>query len=314
MRTYAGRLLLFLTPALILGVALEALVRRVPTAYSEKAKLLGRTNPEARLLIFGSSHEAMGINTDIIPGALNLAHVSQSIAMDRRVFQRFKTSFPSARRAILGLSYFSFEFSLESSPESFRLYDYWHYYGLRGEFEPLPFLDSRAFSQAAAWGAPRLLDTLLGTQSPLKLSPSGWIAPNMPVTEKSVQNAETRVAQHIAIMNPRRVQQNTEHLAAMIHELRASGIEPTILVTPVSRAYRAAFPQSKLNNFEHHLLALAAREAVQMTDYSQDPRFDDSDFQDLDHLSDTGARKFAHILLEQGWGDDRQRGQHTPPD
>ncbi len=299
LKYYAMRVAAFLLPLVVLAAGLEAGTRRVGTLHEVRARTLQAPN-EAELLVTGNSHETVGIICrELGRPCFKLAAGSQSVFYDRALLRRFGHNFPKVRAVLIGISFYSFKYAMESD-EGWRQYEYWHAYGIDGEREPLPFSDARRYSRVMTAGTRTVL---------------GWAAAGFPRAlpaaaadargdvdvgafvqrDKSRAALERRIAQHHRRLRPELVAEARAAVDAMVDWAKQRGALPVMVVTPVSPGYAERIEPGELA-FVHGELARQQGRGAIVADYLADSRFADDLFYDFDHLNARGAQLFTELL------------------
>lgn len=101
-----------------------------------------------------------------------------------------------------------------------------------------------------------------------------------------------------ASCGPENLPQNVAALSRLVAAARARSLSIAILLPPTSKHYQA---KRDPEAFARTVGALAGleKEGAKIANYLDDPRFDDSDFADPDHLGIKGAARFTKILDEE---------------
>jgi hypothetical protein len=297
---YAAKAALFFAPLLVVLLLLEAGTRRVGTLHRSRARVFAQASP-ALVLVTGNSHETVGvICKDLRAPCAKLAAGSQSVLLDALLLRRYRDAFPHVKVLLIGVSYYSFEYALEDE-EEWRMFEYFHAYGIDGERVRLPLTDVRRYSLAATYG----LGTSLGwglRGFPVELPAArADLAGDVDVgalvqRERSHGALVRRIAKHEKSLRPELIPETTAALASMIDWARAHGAQPVLLVSPVTRDYAAAADVKTIASMRSIVAKLADHGAARVADYLTDTRFGDDEFYDFDHLTHEGAAHFTSIL------------------
>jgi len=299
---FARRFALFLSPLLVVSTGVELGLRRVETMHVARARALETPNSRIQILVTGNSHEAVGIDCPSLgAGCFNLASGSQGLVTDRRLVERYVGSFPGLKLLLIGVSYNSIQ--RRTDPEDALLFEYNHAYDVQeGDGVELPWLDSRRFSLFATFGAQRSLEYVFAGFRPRTPIPRSW--ERLPASaivsrDKTAEGARRRLAMHHGSMSRDAVARNVRALEALIGLARARGARPVLLVAPVSRSYEEMTLPANRALLEETLASLHARLQVDVKNYWRDPRFEEADFRDFDHLGRVGAAKLSSILRSE---------------
>jgi hypothetical protein len=305
MLRFALKVLLFIAPLALPTAYAELRLRHVTTSYMQKRDALARPRPGDTVIVTGSSHEYMGIKPSSLgmPG-YNLANVSQSLLLDEKMVEMYLDRFPDVRFALVGLSYFSFESTLSTSPEAWRLYHYERFFGIDGELDPLPRIDTRRLSLVALYGPSRTIQLAKQGFPPRldEVDAFGWLPLNLQLTERSMELGRVRVQQHHAIMEPKNAVATRAALDRMLALLQSKGITSILVSSPVTPEYLANCQPERLALAEHAANEMSRKYGLRFANYMADPRFAGEDFADFDHLSPAGAEKFSRLLATEVLG------------
>ena len=131
LRAFWRTTFLFLAPVLLLLVALEIGLRRIPNDYAYKNERLVRDGAGLRFLVLGSSHAYRGVEPDSMGGAgFNAANISQDLSYDRAVLEHYLPHLPKLEYIVLPVSYGSLGGRLELGAEAWRVKNYTLYMGI----------------------------------------------------------------------------------------------------------------------------------------------------------------------------------------
>jgi hypothetical protein len=291
-------------PLLIAVLLLELGMRRVGTLHHVLAERFRAGSVPATVMVTGNSHETVGvICRELGYPCLKLAAGSQGVLYDRKLLERFGAGFAEPRLLLIGLSFYSFQYSL-GALEGFREYEYLHAYGIDGERSPLPWFDPRRYSLLATYPPETTLDWAL-RRFPRQLAAARADAKGEVDVSTLVQRERgktalaRRVNNHQNNMRPEVLPETRAAVAAMIGWAKAHGAVPVLLVSPVTRDYAQAIDPSKLLAMHAELDRLKERFGVRVADYMTDERFGDDEFFDFDHLTHAGAEHYTRILRDE---------------
>ena len=161
-KSFILRVGLFVSPVAVLLGGLEWRLHSIDNSYSWKHDRLEERLKKTEILILGSSHGLRGIRPELLPyPAFNLANVSQSLDIDRELFEAYQERMPRLRTIIIPISFFSFRERLAET-EPFRIAFYRRYFGIPEEFTDQ--LELSTYSLLALYG-PRESLRLIKEQS-----------------------------------------------------------------------------------------------------------------------------------------------------
>lgn len=275
----------------------ELAMRRVKTSYSKKRAMLEARAPEIEVLVTGASGALFGIDPSKLgPNAVNLAEMSQSLYYDRQIVERYVDRLPRLRLVLLPVGTVTLETSAHVGGELWRSRLYTRYWDFVPP-DPEPALDVRRFSVAALFPPAIRMKALLTFDLAAQLDANGFEpAPPGVVTQAS---AEQEYAAHRALFDAANLEENAGELRRILGLLGRRGVRAVLVMPPVSRFYSGLVePEVRARDLAL-LHALTEEFDVRLSDYTDDPRFDDAAFRDADHLNAAGAARFSTILAEE---------------
>jgi hypothetical protein len=301
---YLLRVLLFAAPLLAVTAGLELGLRRVGTLHHSRAQRFAAGPLPATVIVTGNSHETVGvICRQLGRPCLKLAAGSQGVLYDRLLLERYQASFVEPRLLLIGLSFYSFKYSL-GAIEGWREFEYLHAYGIDGERAPLPLSDPRRFSLLATYPPQTTFEWAL-KRFPVQLGAAradacGDVDVSALVQRERSQSAlGRRVRNHMANMHATVLPETRKAVSAMIEWAKSRGATPVLLVSPVTRDYARAINGPEVAEMQAEMARLRQAYGVQVADYMRDERFSDAEFYDFDHLTRAGAEHFTALLREE---------------
>lgn len=292
-----------LLPFALLGGWVELRLRRLPTSYSQKRAGFAAAAPRLRALVLGASEAFQGVDASALGQAsYSLANVGQSLYYDRQMLAWALPQAPQLEQVALGLSYQSLGYRLPGSPEAWRSIAYYREFGIAPE-EGWRAFDLRYFSATLfyePWPALRWAFSGKGLETPA-LSPFGQDPLDCPAEDIAdvkinALTASRRAATHEALTHLEFIDANLGQLQALKELAQSRGIRLSFFLPPVTASYAQAVDAGRRALMLQRLRAFAAAQGLPLHDYFQDPRFDDGDFFDVDHLCRRGSEKFSRLL------------------
>lgn len=315
--SFFARLSLFLAPFLLLWLAAEVSLSRVPRTCATKRAIL-QSAPAGATFVFGSSHEANGLApAELFPKTFNLANGSQSIHYDALLVQRALETVPSPRRVLLGVSYHTLGGNLCSSGDGWRCGEYYREFGFEGEpgwrwFSLTNFCGLAICTPEQSRG---MLFAQLGGANLTKPWPKdGFMAQEGRVASLNWERGRRRVRQHQAGMSSTNEGRNVGALRGMIRSLRDRGVAAYVVVSPVLPTYWRALTEVERQHFAGVVAELGRTEGVTVLDHLMDGRFDLALFANEDHLNSRGAVQFSRVVRDEILERESTAGESARPD
>lgn len=295
-RRHIRQITLFVIPILLLFCAGEWGLRSMPNLYRTKAERLQHMAPRVEILILGASHTLMGISPKQLSShAFNMAGVSQTLDLDYEILATYLPMLTQLKQVVVCADAgILFDPPLSQGDERFRT----TYYNLYFPISRQGTWPRFSFEMGSYTGAKEKLSAFLRGEG-CSIDSLGWYTSYTPdkrdAQSFTPQRAAERIAHHYR-SGTEHLAQNREELQRLYQLCRQHNVQLLIVSTPTHRFYREAMPKDMAEHCAATLQTYRKLRGVTVLDYSADPRFDDQDFFDLDHLSTIGAVKFSQIL------------------
>lgn len=289
MKKFLLKCLLFLLPIAVLATAAELYVRHLPNSYRQKQEWMTAHSHEVEVLMLGNSHGLFGLRPDHFQRkAYNLCQVSQTLEYDEYLLKHFAPLCPLLTDVLLVVDYSGFfDLPLEQT-ESFRCI----YYRLYMDY-PKHSLWSRYGFEISDIKAMMAKISQQGTLC----DSTGW-NPAYTTAHRSPDylsdsNVASAVERH-RCKNWSVAKDNRHSLERIANWCKEHKLRLTLLHAPVTKAYYHALDKRQLD----YLHSSCNLHGVTVFDYTADPRFNNNDFYDADHLTDEGAAKWSEIVMQ----------------
>lgn len=253
-------------------------------------------DPTVDLAILGSSQAYYGFNPALFSShGCNLANSNQDFYYDNQLTEKYLKQTPNLKTVFLSVSYFSFEFKLVNTEESWRRFFYSRFLGLKDPiYSPL---DLRNYSLIALY-TPKNSLSYISQGFKVNLAaddkPNGWI--NAKQSDSS-NDAKANAQRHTSYMNPQYTRQNEQLLEKTIQTLKQRGVRIILITPPTVADYYQNIDPQKYTAMQQDLSYFKDKYSLIYLNYFQDQRFKEDDFIDRsDHLNPAGAEKLARII------------------
>lgn len=270
----------------------------------EKAKC----DSSYELFITGLSYSLMGLDESLLhKKSVKLTTVSQDLYYDFLIAQDlFKVSH-NFKYCILGLAYYSFDFDLSLSSESWRIRDIFnplfsdpHNYHLPNNYEPpigIDKISDSIFANLPIFNHALMMDCL--KNAPLMeqltlLDDNHWnnLCGDVPIAQLGPQ----RAIGHSQLNYEKTRNEYVMIFKSYLDLLKDNGVTPIIVVFPTTRCYYDNFDETLRNRFYKIINQFHDHYNFQFYDFFNSNQFDMNDFSDSDHLNKQGAKKMTRIL------------------
>lgn len=299
MRKFIFRLLLFVTPFLLVFVVLEFFFRHTPNNYSVKNQYIKTNNLKIETLLFGDSHCLYGLNPSYFStNTFNLSNVSQTIYFDQLLFEKHIDSLPKLKKVVFCIEYTNLSQRDNTGEDSWRKFHYQRFMELNVPIiEPY---DPRQMSIVLTqnfYKTRELLKRYIKKGSILDCDIKGW---GTNYKKENRINPEQIAARRAKIQEDGLTdfRLNAQRLQKMISVCKKRNIKVIIVSMPQTRIYEHYLNQNKLKaiikrckNFQ-----INNTETVHYLNLFHDERFTNDDFYDADHLNNVGAIKCSKIV------------------
>jgi len=295
------KIALVLLPVAFFYGWIEIKAREIPNSYRLKKELIESQLDSIRILVLGSSNTYKAIDPALFScRGFNLGNSSQSLYYDNRLCLQYIDRLPQLKAVIINFAFISLFFELNESPDGWRDYFYYHYYGIR--HPELNLIDPRTFSYTALYSRIVLSDFIFHRLDTKKqtgdIQSSGW--EKAPLLEDptilSDPVGSARLKFHMTLINRRNLTRNINYLEELISKLKKRNIGVFLVTSPVCETYYK-FVDPAMDRENHEIINTICRKYdLRYFDYFRDDRFSKEDFYDNDHLNWIGAEKFSKIL------------------
>ncbi|MDW3651727.1 MAG: hypothetical protein R8P61_31890 [Bacteroidia bacterium] len=296
---FFSRVMIYLSPILILMLSLEITQRKLPNDYSHKKEMLESKLGSIESLILGTSHSYMGINPSMFEGkAFNLASTAQTLYFDRFLFEKYHQDMPKLKRLILPISYSSLGTEAYLNPGVFnKSYHFAYFYGSKAFINKLA---PRRFSLVSLFTVKRSVDRTLayyqGEDDLVESDEYGWyVGDDAPKDPEA--SGKTTGAIHDSYYDEKLIPENLNHIARIIEACKESDIEIYLVSLPMYKSYMETVKQERYELMVQKVDSLAHEYEISYFNHTFDDRFVIGDFFDSNHLNEKGAGIFTEELI-----------------
>ena len=296
MKQVTLKIFLFLLPILIIGIAMEFLLREIPNQYTLKNNYITENSSKIETLVLGSSHSYYGVNPEYFTKpCFNLANISQSLNFDFELLKKHKKELGNLKTVIIPISYFSLFEKLDEGDESWRVKNYTIYFDL--DVSDKLVENSEVLSIRLDDNISRISSYYLTNNFKLDCSELGW--GNSYNAEKSLDlNATGKSsAKRHTIDDLNLLEENLATLKSIIDLCDEYNLNVLLFTPPAYNSY-----YKNLNNEQLNITLNKSKELANSSynctyiNLIEDSSFIKNDFFDGDHLNNIGAKKLSILL------------------
>jgi len=292
------RVLLFLAGVIVLLGAAEVAARICPNAYRIKEDRMHTHAGQVETLVLGSSHAYAAIRPELLTTqGYNLANSNQTQRYDWLLLERDTAALASLKAIIYPTSSLLMDYRLEDTSEWYRCI-YYQLYNHIGEHSCLSkYAWEVASLQTCCW---KVQSLFVSGEADRMCDDHGWCTyyqahPSQKdnLTPAKAEERIMKYAEREGLHSPEET-----YFEQMARFCQRHGVRLLLVGTPVSNVFRSN-PDARrhLKMIDGKAREEAERyDCIEYRDYSDDARFADEDFFDVDHLNSSGAEKFTGII------------------
>lgn len=297
MKKFLKHTVIFSTLVILTFILLEVITRNIPSTYAYKRQMIENNGDKISTLILGSSHTYYGIDPEVIGDSVfNLANISQTVEYDLALLKYFIAEMPNLRRIIIPVSYFTYRDPLLENGSSKFLatrYKVEMKLPLHSDFSSYNFQisDFEGFKG-------KLTGLFVKTESNKCDSSGKGLGYTL---QNRVNNWEEEGEMHAknhTLSTPGRVGQVINCQKELLKFASLNNIEVIVITTPAYKTYIDNLDPLQLSEMRKNIKNVYTDNNIKYFDFLSSPLFDESDFYDVDHLNEDGAKKLSALLCD----------------
>lgn len=289
--------LIFLTPILFIEKKLSG----IPNSYTLKRDCVEKNLEKVDLLILGSSQANYGIDPKkFSENSCNLANSNQDIYYDSKLIDKYLKEAKSLKTVIWNISYFSLEFDLTTTDESWRKYFYYQHFQVPPKDGNI--FDPGFFSRIIAY-KPSIVRVFIekgfNVNLPDKNTPSGWFKVEQNLYPFNESAGRERASLHTAQMHEKFKEDNLSILKSASLKLKNNNINLIFVTLPAADTYQKGVDPIKYKSMVSSMTSLSQELQIPYYNFFDSTVFERSDFADnSDHLNTDGVEKLTNLFIE----------------
>lgn len=299
MKKLICKVVVYLSPIVVLLLCIELFYQIVPNNYSFKNENVKKRYSDTKILILGNSHTFYGLNPKYFDKpAFNLSNISQTLYFDQLLLEKHFDRFKNLEFIVLNVEFTSLSQLDNTQDDVWRKYYYKRYMDLQvpivtGINPKNYFLSStRSFDSNL-----KLIKRYFSDGTIVDCDNNGF----------GINYTKEKRKSDLYRMTPITVKQhednlfdftdNTDRIQSIINKCKNKGIQVLLVTMPVSKSYAKSVNQHKLDKiFKTCLFLEKNNKNVYYLNLFKDYHFTDDDFFDPDHLHIEGAKKCSLLV------------------
>jgi hypothetical protein len=294
------RLILFVVPIVLLAVAFELYLRKIPNDYAFKRNYLDKNSNQIEVLFLGNSHVFYGINPEMLDyNSFNASNVSQSLNLDLAILEKYENQWKKLKVIVLPIDYFSFFLTLEKGTEKWRAKNYNIYYKIPISFNFKDYLEiahgktSKNFERATKYyfhkKTHRSCNKLgFGLGNSSKHNQDLIKTGNESVRKHTIKEIDEDIRKG-----------NLKSLHSILEFSKKHNIKVLFVTCPAYKTYTSKLDKKQLDYTIQTIEKMVSNHKNTFyINLLKDTSYHAEDFHDADHFNEKGAQKFTKRLDE----------------
>lgn len=247
----------------------------------------------AEFFLTGVSHAYAGTDMRCYSKTgLNLAYTSQDLFLDFELAKIVMSKKRTLKHAIIGVAPFSLHYDLSRSINAYRTL---LYYPIIKKVHNMTIKDSvlREIFNDVYFNSFEMFDSAMVFDQRLSCASC-----NKNITVDDYLTFRNNLKFWDNKYYSDTVIENKKILRDYVEYCMDKNIKPTLVIFPLSRWYNMYFSKKKFDEVREYCQNLANERGIKFYDLSNDNRFNDSDFFDVEHLNINGAQKVSKIISQ----------------
>ena len=302
MKQFSLKCFLFVLPAIVIIVLLEAFVTLYPSTFNIKSSSFKKNLHQVEILVLGSSHNQNAINPDYFGDQLyNIAYGGQDIQLDSLLFFKYVPKMTALKTVVLEFDYLTINNRVDK--DYFRLPWYYRYYGISPYNLKLKNKLS-LYGSSPSFFNNFIKNTFFTRSFSYKINEKGFITNDfigvfddanysIDVLGKAYKNEIKKVKEKQNIEN---VTFNLNKIDEIVSYCLDYNIR-VVLTTPPIYLKQNDFTNPIIQQMmRRYIDSVISNKHIHYLDCQNDERFTIEDFKNFDHLNSNGAKKYSLIL------------------
>lgn len=294
MRKLLIKITFFTIPILLTGIAIEAMLRKIPNDYKTKVQEYEKHAENFEVLCLGESHAYSGFNPEYMRmRGFNGSHFAQTLNYDLEILKKYDQKLQKLRYLLLPISYASFTNSLENQWE---IKNYFLYYNIKKTHNPK--YQTEILSLPFDINIEKLISYYISHTAAIMTDTNGYSTHySNPNPEKNLVESGKKMAAVQTAKDYSNWNKNKEFLDEIIMRSKKRAVTVILFTPPAHNYYRMHLDSMQLNKTIRLAESFAKQNRnVFYLNFLRDGSFNEDDFYDADHFSSAGAKKLTNKL------------------
>lgn len=299
-KKFIFRLILFVLPIVLLAIAFELYLRKIPNDYSFKRNYLDKNSNQIEVLFMGNSHIFYGVNPEMLDyNSFNASNVSQSLNIDLAILKKYENQWKKLKVIVLPIDYFTFFLTLEKGTEKWRAKNYNIYFEIPVSIDFKDYLEfahgktSKNFERATKY--------YFHKKTNRSCNKLGFGLGNLSKHNQDlIKTGNESVRKHtIKEIDEDILKGNLKSLNGIIDFSKNHNVKVLFVTCPAYRTYTSKLDKKQLDYTIHTIekIVLNHKNTFYLN-LLKDTSYHLEDFHDADHFNEKGAQKFTKRLDE----------------
>jgi hypothetical protein len=274
---------------------MEIALRNIPNDYRNKYQTFNILADETQILILGNSHTLHDLNPAFFSKiTFNYANPSQLYCFDELIIKSYIKKMNHLEWIILPVSYFSYYRTREDSEEMWRFKNYVLY----SKVYKSPHIkdNSEVLGNQFRFNLRRLYKNYVVKEPNAVCDSLGFAYNYLLKDQQDLKKTVKHTIKSHDKGNEESIAVNIELLKRVIKMAQERNVKVLLITPPGSKDYQKLLNSNKLKKVINISTNLTKYKDVFYINMLSDPRFNDTDFYDSDHLNVDGAEKLSKII------------------
>lgn len=292
MKKFLKNIVFFILPLIVVSAFFEYKTRTLDSYYKDKKSGLEANLGNIEILVLGNSHAADGIDPyQFDHETYNIAFKAQTLFYDEQITLKYLDRMPNLKYVLINLSYQTLYLTNQPHRDIF----YHYFYDI--DFDKRSYLKEDLSYFYFGYGPDLAINNIFDRKKRIPLR-KGWISYNVTNYSKLSESEGAGIINRMHEKMKKNIPMKeivVKDLENFVSRLIAEGITPVFVTTPKHENLVKQFDPEYVISNKQSLEQLLQKHKVEYWNYLSLP-LEDSDYFNISHLNESGARKFSSLL------------------